>query len=190
MLGIFFLLGIYTGWRLTGQSREGNLPPSTYKKEIPPSIPSTPILIIPHRTAPSTPPPTTTPQISKKPKITKPLNQPEISITPSNAPTPPTTVTTPPPQTAQPPQTNLTKETAPQPSPKEQKLYKVTIGPLSEDEAKKMQEKLSKEGKQAFLVPADGKFKLQLGAFLQRENAQQLVEQLKGEGYNPTIEEK
>lgn len=61
---------------------------------------------------------------------------------------------------------------------------------MGEEEAKKLQENFAKEGKQAFLVPSNGKYKLQMGAFIQKENAQQLVDELKKAGYNPIIEEK
>lgn len=61
---------------------------------------------------------------------------------------------------------------------------------MEEEAAKKLQEDLAKEGKQAILVPLNGKYKVQLGAFSKKENAQELVNELKKAGYNPTIEEK
>lgn len=176
MLGIVFVLGLFTGWKLTSSQRAEEPMPSTYKREVPSpktTAPSTPIFIIPHR-------PTSTPPAPTKPKAAKPQSQQEISITPSNVVSPPQAVTTPPPQ-----------ETRPKETPSEEgKLFRVTIGPLDEEEAKKQQENFAKEGKQAFLVPANGKYKLQLGAFIHKENAQQLADELRRAGYNPSVEER
>jgi len=61
---------------------------------------------------------------------------------------------------------------------------------MDEEQAKKTQEALRNQGKEAMLVPADGKYKLQVGAFIQKENAQQLADELKKAGYNPVVEEK
>ncbi len=161
MAGVSFVFGLLTGWKLTSPSRGEETIPPTYNRERSPSPPpSTPIIIIPHR-------PTPTPSVPIKPKATKPSPPPEISITPSNISTPPQT----------PPQA-------------EQRLFRVTIGPMEEQEAKKLQENLAKEGRQTFLIPADGKYKLQLGAFVKKENAEQLADELKGAGYNPVIEER
>lgn len=187
VLGIMFVFGLFTGWKLTSRQGAEETIPSTYQRQTPsakPAIPSTPIIIIPHR-------PTTAPSVPSKPKITKPQPQPEISITPSNItpPAPTTSVSSGSAETHPP-------EARPQPTPSgeqkpgEQKLFKVTIGPMGEEEAKKLQENFAKEGKQAFLVPSNGKYKLQMGAFIQKENAQQLVDELKKAGYNPIIEEK
>jgi len=124
----------------------------------------------------------------------KPQPQPEVSIT-SNIPSPPRTVTTPSQETPSketPPKEIAPEETQPQEtaSQGEEKLFRVIIGPVGEEEAKKLKENLDKEGKQAILVPTDGKYKLQLGAFSQKENAQQLVDELKQSGYNPAIEQR
>jgi len=61
---------------------------------------------------------------------------------------------------------------------------------MDEEQAKKTQEELRNQGKEAILVPLDGKYKLQIGAFIQKENAQQLADELKKAGYNPVLEEK
>lgn len=172
VLGVSFVLGLFTGWKLSSPQRYEETPPlrrTVPQKQYTP--PPTPILIIPHK---ATPPPQT------KPRTAKPAVQPkaEVSITPTNIPQPPKAVTTPPP----------TSEETPTESPK--KLYKVTLGPMDEEQARKTQEELRNQGKEAILVPADGKYKLQIGAFIQKENAQQLVDELKKAGYNPLLEEK
>jgi cell division septation protein DedD len=172
LLGASFVLGFFTGWKISSPQRYEEMPPlrRTFpQKQYTP--PQTPILIIPHR---ATPPP------QPKTRRAKPPFQPkaEVSITPTNIAQPPKAVTTPPP----------TSEEIPPESSK--KLYKVTLGPMDEEEAKKTKEELSKQGKEAILVPADGKYKLQVGAFIQKENAQQLADELKKAGYNPLLEEK
>lgn len=176
ILGVSFVLGLFTGWKLSSPQRYEEIPPvkgTVPQKQYTP--PPTPILIIPHKTSPPSQPPS-----PPKPRKTTPSgpSKPEISITPTNIPQPPKAVTTPPP----------TKEETPTESPK--KLYKVTIGPMDEEQAKKTQEELRNQGKEAILVPLDGKYKLQIGAFIQKENAQQLADELKKAGYNPVLEEK
>ncbi|MBC7329779.1 SPOR domain-containing protein [bacterium] len=181
VLGVSFVLGLFTGWKLSSseryEERYEEMPPlrrTVPQKQYTP--PSTPIFIIPHKTTPSL---QATPS-QTKPRIQKPSvpPKPEISITPTNIPQPPKAVTTPPP----------TSEEAPVESPK--KLYKVTIGPMDEEQAKKTQEELKNQGKEAILVPSNGKYKLQIGAFIQKENAQNLVDELKKSGYNAVLEEK
>jgi len=184
VLGVSFVLGLFTGWKLSSPERNEEMPPlrrTAPQKQYTP--PPTPIFIIPHKSTPSlqATPSQTKPQIVQtKPQTAKPFvpPKPEISITPTNIPQPPKAITTPPP----------TSEEAPAESPK--KLYKVTIGPMDEEQAKKTQEAVRNQGKEAMLVPADGKYKLQVGAFLQKENAQQLADELKKAGYNPVVEEK
>ncbi|MBC7328274.1 SPOR domain-containing protein [bacterium] len=196
VVGISFSLGLFTGWRFARpQGEEIQLPtsrPSTttaqpYKPNTTTTqpVPPTPIFIIPNRPSPPQP---------QKPRTVK--TQPEIPIKPSTNSEPTNIPTTPPTQTQNPSETTqketTTKETTTNgKSPGvEQKLFKVTIGPLDEEKAKKLQDEFNKEGKQAILVPTNGKFKLQLGAFLQKENAQQLADELKSKGYNPSIEER
>ncbi|MGB9877574.1 MAG: SPOR domain-containing protein [bacterium] len=172
VLASSFVLGLFTGWKLSSPRGYEEAPPRN--RPIPQrqfNPPSSPILIIPHK--PSPPP-------QPKQSVTKPQPKPkiEVTITPTNVPQPPKAITTPPP----------TNEASTQETP--QKLYKVTIGPFEEQEAKKIQDELTKQGKEAILVPVGNKYKLQLGAFSQKENAQQLVDELRKSGYNPLIEEK
>ncbi len=70
------------------------------------------------------------------------------------------------------------------------KMFRVMIGPMGEEEAKKLREKLKEEGKEAILIPTERGYKLQMGAFLQRENAEVLVNELKKQGYSPFLEER